>query len=1648
MPRPNSGLRKLVIVFTVGLLLLVVLGVVTAGKGSEKGELKVASKITAKLSEEIAKAGAEELPVIILLKKGDTPTEKIQLQSTVASTVEAKGGKVKYKYRLINAIAAKVPVSKITELARLDEVEKIFYDEVLFIPPTPQVRAETSLENATKSIGADYAWNLGYDGTGVTIAVIDTGINYTHPDLGGGFGAGYKVVGGYDFVNNDDNPMDDNGHGTHVAGTIAANGSIKGVAPNATLLAVKVLGADGGGYLSDVIAGVDWSVANGADIISMSLGGFSLPNDGNNPLSLAVDAAVDRGVVVVVAAGNEGPGTGTVSRPGDAKKAITVGAANTNGTITISDDVVAEFSSRGASAFGRLDPDVVAPGVAINSTSANGGYETKSGTSMAAPFVSGAAALLLQKDPSLTPEQVRAILMHTASSIGGHVFEQGAGLINLTNALTYNISTSINGNDRWEVSVMPGLSATATLTLNNDNDYVVNFSFTLEQITDLEGDKSLPQSSFSLPSYVVVPPKSSRSVKITFTAPTNAEPAIYGTTLIISGYSAVLRVPIVITIPLLGNGTINGSVDDGAIYGGDWIYYKVKAYNGTSLYAKLEWGNTTNDLNLYLLAPNGELVDRSESGNGTYEEVSLADMVYDEYWLAVHAYYLSTTQEMYTIIVSYPPTSQGTLQVSPSSWQGSVKSYEVKNITFTITNDNVPKTVNLSVNVLSPGSSDFLTCTVENTGGSYLIVWNVTSSGIDVANAKYLNITLQWDNSSSDLDLALFYWNGSAWVKTRFESAHNNVQLGEAIEELKSVDVRHYLKTYPDFGIGIANWGASQTYNLTVNFTDLLPWDAANVNVTSLTLNANDVKYVNVSIDGSKLIPGKEYEAVFLINNETEDFATVWLYVYALPTPVHDVNTGKNFTTIQEAINDPETIDGHTITIDPGEYVENVFVNKSITIIGNGPKESIIIKANDLNSSVIYIENASNARLDNLVLQEGRCGISLYNVSNFTISNVKAVNNIYGILLTSSSNNTINDSVISQNDYGIALINSSYNTIKVNEILNNDKGFYLNNSSSNLIYLNYFNNTNNTYNEKSINTWNTTVGNYWGDYLGTDSDGDRIGDVPYEIDSYNADYKPLLVKPQDPPYIAASYTPIVDQTMTTNLTLRVLEFWPSMLVVYENDSVVYSNGYGCYEPIEIPINTTKPAVITYRILANDTRNNSAEKTLTVCVMPTPEETNETQVTLQQNNATEIDLGNLTVEINSTSSVSGNVSVRFYNSSPIASLSGKNAVIYFAINVDDVINSNVSSVTIYYHYSDSDIAGLNESSLRVYYYNETSTRWEQLEGGVNRTGKYVWGNTTHFSLFAAFAEPKPDLTVESISTPSSMTAGNTYSIGVAVANLGGSASNIRVTLKADGAVVGNQTIASLNAGETKTVTFSWTPSAGSHTLTAIVDPDNNIDELNEGNNTKSIAVNVQSPSTSGGVSGGAGGGGGGGGGAGAPSYKIGSITISAPSSVKAGETFNISVSFTTNFRTSGAKITAVVPRGWSATSLTIDVDYGGKGNITVSVPENATTGKYTITVKVDARYDAKQRNVTIKVISSYGREKGETTAPPVSIKYTKTNKTAQPTAQTPSTPTSEITPTPEITKEAQTPESKIPGFEALLALTIIAAVAILRRRQYR
>ena len=327
----------------------------------------------------------------------------------------AKFGGVKIKsLPLVNGMAVVLPpqanLGGEVGILRVDEDAEVMALGKPAPAPVPQ-----TIPWGITSVGADSAWPLTA-GAGIKVAVVDTGIDLTHPDL--------KVYGGYNAISPMKSAADDNGHGTHVAGIIAAlNNSIGvvGVGPEISLYSVKVLNRSGSGYVSDIIEGLDWAIQNGIQVVNMSLGTDSDVQSFHD----AIIRARDAGIVLVAAAGNDGA---AVDFPGAYPEVVAVAATDVN-------NAVASWSSRGS------EVDLAAPGVSIYSTYKGKTYKTLSGTSMATPHVAGAAALVLttpvgaydlDADGAWDPTEVQNKLEATATDLGdsGKDALYGAGLLN------------------------------------------------------------------------------------------------------------------------------------------------------------------------------------------------------------------------------------------------------------------------------------------------------------------------------------------------------------------------------------------------------------------------------------------------------------------------------------------------------------------------------------------------------------------------------------------------------------------------------------------------------------------------------------------------------------------------------------------------------------------------------------------------------------------------------------------------------------------------------------------------------------------------------------------------------------------------------------------------------------------------------------------------------------------------------------------------------------------------------------------------------------------------------------------------------------------------------------------------------------------
>jgi len=332
--------------------------------------------------------------------------------------VEDHGIKVKKYLPLANACLCEVDndVTTYRSLAAESAIEFIEDDYEGWVLGEPIISFEIKKTRqeipwGVEKVGAPDIWKEA-DGKGVKVAVIDTGVDVSHPDLE----ANLAEAG---WVLECQNIVDDNGHGTHVAGTIAAVDNdigVVGVAPKATIYAVKAFNKSGRGNISNVIDAINWCIERNVQVINMS---FGFKNN-SKALERAIKEAYNRNIVLVAASGNSGGGN-SVLYPAKYPEVIAVGASNSN-------DKAAWFSSGGE------EVALIAPGAGIMSTYKDGGYESMSGTSMAAPHVSGAAALLLSTR-KLTPVQVRQVLTETAIDLGLPKNKQGAGLLDVRKAL-------------------------------------------------------------------------------------------------------------------------------------------------------------------------------------------------------------------------------------------------------------------------------------------------------------------------------------------------------------------------------------------------------------------------------------------------------------------------------------------------------------------------------------------------------------------------------------------------------------------------------------------------------------------------------------------------------------------------------------------------------------------------------------------------------------------------------------------------------------------------------------------------------------------------------------------------------------------------------------------------------------------------------------------------------------------------------------------------------------------------------------------------------------------------------------------------------------------------------------------------------------
>ena len=396
--------------------------------------------------------------------------QKVAGAAGVEDHIRKLGGKVTQDLSIINAFSAELSAGAVIELVRFPDVRWVSLDAPVVSTACTKCIDTSKLANAyIRAIKADQVWNNSpyLQGTGIGVAVLDSGVN-PNGDLYTSAGVNRQVADVRFNSDYNQNTSDGYGHGTHVSGIVGGDGSESGgkyigVAPLVNIINVKVSNDDGSAMMTDVVAGLQWVLENkntyNIRVVNLSLNSSVAESYNTSPLDAAVEILWFNKIVVVVSAGNKVDGS--IYPPANDPFVITVGAVNDKGTAGISDDVMASFSAYGQTSDGFLKPDLVAPGENIVARLVNQNmglagehpankvgdqYFRMSGTSMSAPVVSGAVALLLQDEPNLTPDQVKYRLMATANKSwsGYSATKSGAGYLDIYAAVRGTTTKSAN----------------------------------------------------------------------------------------------------------------------------------------------------------------------------------------------------------------------------------------------------------------------------------------------------------------------------------------------------------------------------------------------------------------------------------------------------------------------------------------------------------------------------------------------------------------------------------------------------------------------------------------------------------------------------------------------------------------------------------------------------------------------------------------------------------------------------------------------------------------------------------------------------------------------------------------------------------------------------------------------------------------------------------------------------------------------------------------------------------------------------------------------------------------------------------------------------------------------------------------------------
>ncbi|RMF90051.1 MAG: hypothetical protein D6733_04875, partial [Methanobacteriota archaeon] len=980
-------------------------------------------------------------------------------QDRVRRAVEKAGGTVTYEGSFVNIVSATVPVDALPAIAALPDVAFIEKSKVY----------HALLDTATGSVYAQTFWNAGYNGSPYAVAVVDTGVDSSHPALAS------RVIDNKTFVTTgaDAATSDDlYGHGTHVAGIVAStDATYRGVAPGAWIINAKAGNSSGSLEDSWVMSAIDWAIYNatgGADVVSASFG-----SPGSDlAFEKFFDALVDDlGIFAAVAAGNSGPGSQTIETPGKTYNVMTVGAMDDQDTTTRSDDSIAWYSSRGPLPFGsdRIKPDIMAPGgdsgadpivsTAYNWEGGNPDFIGMSGTSMATPMVSGAAALLMSAGVT-NPLEIKALLINTAEDRGatGPDNDYGWGYMDLNHTFYHTSDVrlgEVNNTVKKLYYVGPALPGDkATLVWNrysayNGPNYPTSYnSFASDLDLYLYSESNGTELDNSTLGYsnveqVVSPSNDTVVIKIdAFSLQRSPETFALATE---EGFTETALPEINATISQLNTSYVNNS-----------FQIAVKASNNGSI--------AIHNVNVTLSLPAG---------------VSLAGG--------------SNPVELGTITAGNTKTATFTLTASS---EGN------KTINATANSSSYGETItttsSIDITVYS-GPTQISSCTAISSPGVYVLNRSIINSSASTC----ITITA----SNVVFDGAGHRIDGQDLGSPTYQKG---VYVHNSTATLTNVTVKNLVVTDWWHGIYYQNAQNGNIINNTAssNYNGLYLSSSSNNNLTGNNASSNTGNGIHLSSSsGNNLINNTAQEN----NNYDVSFAPAST---AHCSNVITNNTGSGNRPIKY-FNGPVNLENETLSElilcdADGSKLNNITVIGSATKANNGLMAFFTDNSNITNTTAdsdrigIYLYTShNNIIINSRANSNGDSGIRLsYSSNNILTDNTANSNSYHGIYLSSSSGNNLTNNRADSNSYrGIYLESSGNNNIINNSASsNNGTGIYLSSSSGNNIYNNLFNNTNNFGNGSALgtNSWNTTLtlgtnivggpyigGNYWAKPDGT-----------------------------------------------------------------------------------------------------------------------------------------------------------------------------------------------------------------------------------------------------------------------------------------------------------------------------------------------------------------------------------------------------------------------------------------------------------------------------------------------------------------------------------------------------------------------------------